>query len=70
MNQSVFNTETPDETPMLILITMLYSFAHTHTHNNSHPSFYTVIGNIRKDEALVKTMMLQDDRDKPPKKRT
>ena len=36
---------------------------------HSHPSFYTAIGNIRKDEAIVKTMMLQDDRGKPPKKR-
>lgn len=37
---------------------------------HSHPSFYTVIDNIRKDETLVKTMMLQDDRGEPPKKRT
>ena len=36
---------------------------------HSHPSFYTTIDNIRKDEAIVKTMILQDDRGEPPKKR-
>ena len=36
---------------------------------HSHPSFYTAVDNIRKDEALVKTMMLQADRGEPPKKR-
>ena len=36
---------------------------------HSHPSFFNVIDNIRKDETLVKTMMLQDDRGEPPKKR-
>ena len=35
---------------------------------HSHPSFYTAIDNIRKDEAIVKTMILQDDRGEPPKK--
>ena len=37
---------------------------------HSHPSFYNVIDNIRKDEALVKTMMLQDDTGEPPYKKT
>lgn len=35
-----------------------------------HGSFYTAIDNKCKDELLAKTMMLQDNRGKPPKKRT
>ena len=36
---------------------------------HSHISFYTLIDSIRKDDTLVKTMILQDERGKYPRKR-
>ena len=47
-----------------------WNSAFTKAIGHAHPSFWTVVGALRKDAAIVSTMIVQDARGQPPQKRT